>query len=275
MPFDPISWMLTFALGRGASSVLERLKGTQLPKNLRRTVQDWAKSNQPPVKATVLETIFSPEVDETHPERSAARRRLSQTIQAKRVPSLDEVRDALLEPWDEAQAADDLEHLEDFFHLSREDALSQLSELAERLRTVLVQDESLFKGTSVELLEGVVDQVADIHSITKDIGRGIRQPAEVQWPVFTVPHPRHNCFKGRGDILAELRRSLVEGKKSALTQVISGLGGIGKTQTAVEYAYEHRDEYKAVLWINAGTNTAPHARSAGMHATPKALHNRA
>ena len=39
--------------------------------------------------------------------------------------------------------------------------------------------------------------------------------------------------------------------KTALAQAISGLGGIGKTQTAVEYAYRYRDEYKAVLWLNA------------------------
>jgi len=31
------------------------------------------------------------------------------------------------------------------------------------------------------------------------------------------------------------------------------LGGIGKTQTAVEYAYRYRDKYKAVLWLNAGS----------------------
>ena len=72
-------------------------------------------------------------------------------------------------------------------------------------------------------------------------------------PVFTVPYQRHTCFKGREDILANLRQSLVGDKKAALTQVIRGLGGIGKTQTAVEYAYQNREEYKAVLWIKAAT----------------------
>ncbi|NEQ49983.1 MAG: tetratricopeptide repeat protein, partial [Leptolyngbya sp. SIO3F4] len=36
-------------------------------------------------------------------------------------------------------------------------------------------------------------------------------------------------------------------------QAISGLGGIGKTQTAVEYAYRHRTEYRAVFWVRSET----------------------
>ena len=39
----------------------------------------------------------------------------------------------------------------------------------------------------------------------------------------------------------------------ALTQALSGLGGLGKTQTVVEYAYayRHRDNYEAVYWAVA------------------------
>ena len=40
-------------------------------------------------------------------------------------------------------------------------------------------------------------------------------------------------------------------ERRPLAQAISGLGGIGKTQTAVAYAYRFRDEYQAVLWLNA------------------------
>ena len=46
---------------------------------------------------------------------------------------------------------------------------------------------------------------------------------------------------------------LALGRKSGQTQALSGLGGIGKTQLAVEFAYHYGHEYECVFWLRAAT----------------------
>jgi hypothetical protein len=60
-------------------------------------------------------------------------------------------------------------------------------------------------------------------------------------------------FTGREEVLDKLYKALQESGATALAQrqAISGLGGIGKTQTAIAYAQRHRAEYKAILWAVA------------------------
>ena len=81
-------------------------------------------------------------------------------------------------------------------------------------------------------------------------------PSPGQAVVWNVPYPRNPNFTGREAILAQLEAALASGTPAALTQVIAGLGGVGKTQTAVEYAYRHRDLYRAVLWVRADTEAS-------------------
>jgi hypothetical protein len=74
--------------------------------------------------------------------------------------------------------------------------------------------------------------------------------------IFNVPIPRNPFFTGRGDILAKLHEALKNENEIAITPskkatALSGLGGVGKTQTVAEYAHRYQAEYSAVLWVLA------------------------
>jgi hypothetical protein len=71
--------------------------------------------------------------------------------------------------------------------------------------------------------------------------------------IWNVPHLRNPNFTGREENLTELRASLLAGETAAVVQprAIHGLGGIGKTQLAVEYAYRNGANYDIVWWLRS------------------------
>lgn len=62
--------------------------------------------------------------------------------------------------------------------------------------------------------------------------------------------PRNPGFTGREALLAGTRRALAYGDR-AVVQALHGMGGVGKTQLAVEYAHRFADNYDLVWWIAA------------------------
>jgi hypothetical protein len=76
-------------------------------------------------------------------------------------------------------------------------------------------------------------------------------PATPSGFIFHVPHRRNPHFTGREEELQCLRQALKSGKPMALTQAIQGLGGVGKTQLAAEYAHRHRNDYAVVWWVRS------------------------
>ncbi|WP_246148367.1 FxSxx-COOH system tetratricopeptide repeat protein [Nonomuraea turkmeniaca] len=63
---------------------------------------------------------------------------------------------------------------------------------------------------------------------------------------------RNPNFTGRKDLLTALRKSInTVTAVVAQPQALQGLGGVGKTQLAIEYAWQYRAHYDLVWWISA------------------------
>src|SRR5579859_5509385 len=72
-------------------------------------------------------------------------------------------------------------------------------------------------------------------------------------PIFIVPYPHNPQFTGRSDILTAIHNHLVVNSRQGFTAsyALHGLGGVGKTQIAIEYAYEHKSDFNIICWLHA------------------------
>ena len=66
--------------------------------------------------------------------------------------------------------------------------------------------------------------------------------------LWTIP-ARVRGFTGRAELLAELEAALRSGR--TVVQAVTGMGGIGKTTAAIEYAHRHHDEFDIAWWVPA------------------------
>jgi len=73
--------------------------------------------------------------------------------------------------------------------------------------------------------------------------------------ISNVPLLRNPNFVGRDALLADLRHTLVSEQTAVLTAIV-GLGGVGKTQLALEYCYRHMADYEIVWWVRSEVKTS-------------------
>lgn len=138
-----------------------------------------------------------------------------------------------------------------------------------RLTTVRVQDAPLrtaFSGPLPLDLTGLGER-AGAEALVRALGRpgytfdhpaehsrlGPRFPGSARTaPAMWNADRRNAVFTGRGALLEELRDELLgTTQRLVMPQALHGLGGVGKTQVALEYAHRFKADYDLVWWISA------------------------
>jgi tetratricopeptide (TPR) repeat protein len=89
-------------------------------------------------------------------------------------------------------------------------------------------------------------------TLTPEIEKQIQERLK-QKKGMHIPYHRNANFTGRDTLLTDLQAALQSGDKVALTHIkaLTGLGGIGKTQLALEYSYRYQDDYDIVWWLRS------------------------
>ena len=103
----------------------------------------------------------------------------------------------------------------------------------------------------------------DLLQVPSDIPSSSK-PRRETLPCYLFPSTQRNPrFVGRGDVLNTLDKALLpsadmmedvddsDNQSRLKTFALCGVGGLGKTQIALEYIYSRKDKFDAVFWIHA------------------------
>ena len=79
------------------------------------------------------------------------------------------------------------------------------------------------------------------------------QPADVAAAVGmnNLPRPPTAVFVGRESAMARLQAALSGQGSAVVTQAVHGLGGVGKSELALQFAHHHRHQYQVTWWVTA------------------------
>jgi hypothetical protein len=120
--------------------------------------------------------------------------------------------------------------------------------------------QALPKGSNLTVSESknkdrtYVKIIEELKRVIEELTGRLSSSAPASPRLWNVPYKRNPFFTARDALLLSLHNTFTsEREGSIVTQAISGLGGIGKTQIALEYAYRYRDEYYAIFWLTGDT----------------------
>lgn len=124
------------------------------------------------------------------------------------------------------------------------------------------QQRSLREATQQQIMDDPSEENFDIANFTT--GRLPLEP-RLQLPCYMFDNlPRNPYFVGREYALEAIGETLLPlGETSTTSEIgnlkgfaLCGMGGIGETEIAVEFAHRHKNEFDTVLWAHAGSPDA-------------------
>ena len=132
---------------------------------------------------------------------------------------------------------------------------TEFTELCKKLAiNALVERSTVFIAIFEQFLEFAKTQSDDVINIIETI---IERETVLQsiHEISNLPE-RNEHFTGRITQFDEINKLLMQKEGIRICQTISGLGGIGKTQLAIEYAYRHCNSFSNAIWFVVAETTA-------------------
>ena len=131
---------------------------------------------------------------------------------------------------------------------------NQQESLQEKLRFCINSGGSLQDPTKRTQLQwiarGIGDYIFELYGIYS--ATTILPFREKFQASHNIPYPRNPYFTGRDQELDKIYSFFVASKSNDIRSLaLVGMGGIGKTQLAIEYAYRYKDQYSAIYWFQA------------------------
>jgi len=92
-----------------------------------------------------------------------------------------------------------------------------------------------------------------VSGLTKRVRPNVVTPPDDSPVIWNVPYHRNMFFTDREPVLASLHDTFCSQKKLHQPLALRGMGGIGKTQIAIEYVYRYHSEYRYIFWVRGDT----------------------
>lgn len=153
MAFDLLAWLLDAGLSASAEKLGKRMWGRTLNTDLAKALSTWA-SQLPDEAQLHPAALFPQQVDHEELVLRPALAALQNQLQHRRIPTLVQWHQALIEHWLRVRAHAGAD-AQAFFRLSEDDVRPRLFDLARALVQVCENDEGSFRSAAMEHLEAI------------------------------------------------------------------------------------------------------------------------